>query len=76
VHDAYFPQAAGAYAEFVAARKPASPSHVEVAALPLVGLTAWQALVDIAGVQAGQRVLIHVQGKIVFTADEPSASTR
>jgi Alcohol dehydrogenase GroES-like domain len=50
----YFPRAVGAYAEFVAApsrqlaRKPASLSHVEAAGLPLVGLTAWQSLVDIA----------------------------
>jgi NADPH:quinone reductase-like Zn-dependent oxidoreductase len=35
---------------------------VHAAALPLVGLTAWQALVDIADVQAGQRVLIHAGG--------------
>lgn len=64
----YFPRAGGTYADFVAApsrqlaRKPASLSHVEAAALPLVGLTAWQSLVDIAGVQAGQRVLIHGAG--------------
>src|SRR5207245_151385 len=42
--------------------KPAKLSHVEAAALPLVGLTAWQALVDIAAVQPGQRVLIHGAG--------------
>lgn len=30
----------------------------DAAALPSVGLTAWQALFDIAGLQAGQRVLI------------------
>ena len=49
-----FPRAAGGYAEFVAApashlvRKPASLSHVEAAALPVAGLTAWQGLVDLA----------------------------
>jgi len=32
--------------------------HVHAAALPLVGLTAWQALVENLGVSAGQRVLI------------------
>jgi NADPH:quinone reductase-like Zn-dependent oxidoreductase len=37
------------------------------ATLPLAGLTAWQALVDIAGLQAGQRVLIHA-GSGVTTA--------
>jgi NADPH:quinone reductase-like Zn-dependent oxidoreductase len=31
---------------------------VEAAALPLAGLTAWQALVDVAAVWPGQRVLI------------------
>jgi len=37
-------------------------SHAEAAALPLAGLTAWQALVDTAQVAAGQRVLIHGAG--------------
>jgi len=41
------------------ARKPATLSHVEAAALPLAVLTAWQALVDTAHVEAGQRVLVH-----------------
>ena len=65
---AMFPRAAGAYAEYVAApsrhfaRKPAGLSHPEAAALPLVGLTAWQGLVDYAGLSAGQRVLIHGAG--------------
>lgn len=60
-----FPQQAGAYAEYVTAparhfaRKPASLDHVGAAALPLAALTAWQALVDTAGVAAGQRVLVH-----------------
>ncbi len=63
-----FPRPANAYAEFVAApalhlaRKPASLSHVEAAALPVVGLTAWQGLVDLAGVTAGDRVLVHGGG--------------
>jgi NADPH:quinone reductase-like Zn-dependent oxidoreductase len=60
----WFPRAAGAYAEYVAApsrqfaRKPAGMSHVQAAGLPLAGLTAWQVLVDTAQIQAGQRVLI------------------
>jgi len=60
-----FPQAAGAYAEYVTgpsrhfARRPPSSDHVAAAALPLAGLTAWQALVDTARVTPGQRVLIH-----------------
>ncbi len=61
----WFPRAASAYAEYVTAPsrqfalKPTSISHVEAAALPLAVLTAWQALVDTANVQAGQRVLVH-----------------
>ncbi|MFB8001787.1 NADP-dependent oxidoreductase [Nocardia sp. NPDC056000] len=61
----FFPRAATGYAEYVAtpsrqvARKPKSLSHVEAAALPLAALTAWQGLVDRAGVKAGDRVLIH-----------------
>ncbi|MFH8223696.1 NADP-dependent oxidoreductase [Streptomyces sp. NPDC018057] len=60
-----FPRAAGAYAELVPApalhlaRKPESLSHVEAAALPVVGLTAWQGLVDLGGVGEGDRVLVH-----------------
>jgi NADPH:quinone reductase-like Zn-dependent oxidoreductase len=63
-----FPRAASAYAEYVAApsrqlvRKPAELDHVHAAALPLAGLTAWQALVDVAHVQPGQRVLVHAAG--------------
>lgn len=34
-------------------------SHAVAAALPLAGLTAWQALVDHAGVRAGESVLVH-----------------
>jgi NADPH:quinone reductase-like Zn-dependent oxidoreductase len=61
----WFPRQAGAYAEFVTApsrhfaHRPAALSEAEAAALPLAGLTAWQCLVDIAGVQPGQRVLVH-----------------
>ncbi|MEV0715023.1 NADP-dependent oxidoreductase [Asanoa sp. NPDC050611] len=55
----------GPYAEY--ARAPAADladrpqwmSEVEAAALASVGLTAWQALVGIAKVEAGQRVLVH-----------------
>jgi NADPH:quinone reductase-like Zn-dependent oxidoreductase len=64
----FFPRAASAYAQYVAApsrqlaRKPPGLSHAEAAALPLAGLTAWQALVDAARLAAGQRVLIHGAG--------------
>ncbi|MFF4553656.1 NADP-dependent oxidoreductase [Streptomyces sp. NPDC001422] len=59
-----FPAEAGAYAEFVTAPsrhlalKPSGLGHLQAAGLPLAGLTAWQALVTVAGVTAGQRVLI------------------
>lgn len=54
----------GAAAEFVAvpaadlAAKPSTASHVVAAALPLAGLTAWQALVDHAAVRPGEAVLV------------------
>jgi len=54
----------GAYAEYIAvkegelARKPKSLDHVHSAAIPLAGLTAWQALFDSAGLTSGQKVLI------------------
>jgi NADPH:quinone reductase-like Zn-dependent oxidoreductase len=60
-----FPHPANAYAEFVTAparnfaRKPSTIDHISAAALPLAALTAWQALVDVADLQPGQRVLIH-----------------
>ncbi len=41
------------------AHKPQSISMREAAALPLVALTAWEALVTYANVQQGQRLLIH-----------------
>lgn len=55
----------GAFAEQITiaendvALRPAGLSAAEAAALPLVALTAWQALVERAGVTAGSRVLIH-----------------
>jgi NADPH:quinone reductase-like Zn-dependent oxidoreductase len=54
----------GCYAEFFSAKEahlavaPRNISVVEAAALPLVALTAWQAL-DAAALAPGQRVLIH-----------------
>jgi len=55
----------GTFAERVAvaeadlALKPASIGMAEAGSLPLVALTAWQALVEVGNVQPGQRVLIH-----------------
>jgi NADPH2:quinone reductase len=55
----------GTLAEYAAvdadllAPKPANLSMREAAALPLVFITAWEGLVDRAGVSAGQTVLVH-----------------
>ncbi len=55
----------GALAEYMAvearnlAPKPASLDHVRAVALPMPGLTAWQALFVHGGLSEGQRVLIH-----------------
>lgn len=63
-----FPGAASAYAEQVVApadelvRTPAGVDDVHVAALPLAGLTAYQAIVEIADVKPGQRVLVQAAG--------------
>ncbi|MFG2844108.1 NADP-dependent oxidoreductase [Kitasatospora sp. NPDC048296] len=60
----WFPRVANAYADYVTAparqfaRKPAALDHVHAAAVPLAALTAWQAVVDTADVQAGRRVLV------------------
>ena len=59
------PSRDGAYAEYIVVReseialKPKSLHHVHAAAVPLAGLTAWQALFDVAQLKRGQRVLIH-----------------
>ena len=41
------------------ALKPKSLNYIEAAAVPVVALTAWQALIDTAHLAAGQAVLIH-----------------
>ncbi len=54
----------GAFAEFIAiketslAHKPKTLSMEEAASIPLVGLTAWQALVEKANLKKGQKVFI------------------
>jgi NADPH:quinone reductase-like Zn-dependent oxidoreductase len=54
----------GTFAEFIAmherdvAIKPAELTMEEAAGIPLVGLTAWQALVEMADLQPGQKVFI------------------
>lgn len=60
-----FPRGHGGYAEYAAgpARafvpKPERLDHVQAAALPLAGLTAWQALVETAHITVGNRVLVN-----------------
>ena len=55
----------GAYAEYavatagMVAKKPNSMSYAEAASVPVVAVTAWQALFDYARLQAGQTVVIH-----------------
>jgi len=54
----------GTFAEFIAineadvAPKPKNISMEEAASIPLVGLTAWQALVEVAKLKPGQKVFI------------------
>ncbi len=55
----------GAFAELIAIKeddvaiKPKALTMEEAASIPLVGLTAWQALIERARLQPGQKVLIH-----------------
>jgi alcohol dehydrogenase len=55
----------GAFAEFISikedavANKPKELTMEEAASIPLVGLTAWQALIERAKLKAGQKALIH-----------------
>ena len=59
------PQFVGAYAEYALAsagmisRKPTSLTYVEAASVPVIAVTAWQALFDHAQLKAGQTVVIH-----------------
>jgi NADPH:quinone reductase-like Zn-dependent oxidoreductase len=59
------PRFIGAYAEYALAsagmvsNKPASLTHIEAASVPVVSVTAWQALFDHAKLKAGQTVVIH-----------------
>ncbi|MBX9392317.1 NADP-dependent oxidoreductase [Streptomyces sp. TRM72054] len=60
-----YPFGHGSHAEYVIAParalapKPAGIDHTQAGALPLVSLTAWQALMERADLRPGQRVLIH-----------------
>src|SRR3954464_5602314 len=60
-----YPTFGGGWAEYVivsekeVALKPKSLDFIQAAAVPMGALTAWQALVDVAQLQAGQTILIH-----------------
>lgn len=62
------PEFVGAYAEYAVASagmisaKPASLSFIEAAAVPVVAVTAWQALFEHARLTKGQKVVIHGAG--------------
>tara|TARA_R110001583_G_scaffold33943_1_gene114529 strand:+ start:8521 stop:9450 length:930 start_codon:yes stop_codon:yes gene_type:complete len=55
----------GTYADYIAVKadevalKSSKLDFAQASALPLAGITAWQCLVDVGQLQAGQRVLIH-----------------
>ena len=55
----------GTLAEFAvtnesnAARMPSNLTYEQAAALPVVGLTSWQALVELMKLQAGQKIRVH-----------------
>jgi alcohol dehydrogenase len=60
-----FSGGSGAFAELALANKdsishkPKKLNHLEAAALPLVGVSAWQALVENIGLSKDQKILIH-----------------
>jgi NADPH:quinone reductase and related Zn-dependent oxidoreductases len=60
-----YPTFGGGWAEYVTVKewevapKPKSLTFAEAAAVPMGALTAWQALVDVAQLHAGQTILIH-----------------
>jgi NADPH:quinone reductase-like Zn-dependent oxidoreductase len=64
----FIPMRGGTFAELVAvkgsevARKPQSLAFEQAAAVPLVGLSAWQTLFNKANLQRGERILIHGAG--------------
>ena len=60
----------GCYAEYnvvpahLVSRKPATLSHQEAAALPVAACTAWDALVERAGLEVGESVFVHGAGGV------------
>jgi NADPH:quinone reductase-like Zn-dependent oxidoreductase len=61
-----------------AGRQARSISHTQTATLPLAALTAWQALVDYAAAEPGERVLVHggAGGVGAFTVQAAAGSGR
>ncbi|MBB5954364.1 NADPH:quinone reductase-like Zn-dependent oxidoreductase [Saccharothrix tamanrassetensis] len=77
-----FPALAGAYAEYVVSPadevvpKPDNVDHRTAAAAPMVGITAWQTLFRHAGLERGQRVLVHgAAGGVGHVAVQLAAGT-
>lgn len=64
----FIPMRGGTFAEFVAVKdsevapKPQSLTFEQAAAVPLVGLSAWQTLFNKVNLQSGKRILIHGAG--------------
>ena len=64
-HAGAFAGGSGAFAEMALAKadtiahKPKTLTHEQAAGLPLVGVSAWQALVETIGLTKGQKILIH-----------------
>jgi NADPH:quinone reductase-like Zn-dependent oxidoreductase len=62
--DVFGMASSGGYAEFATAseraiaKRPAGVSHEQAAAIPVAGMTAWQALFDRGGLESGHTVLI------------------
>src|SRR5215208_6003255 len=64
-HAGAFAGGSGAFAEMALAKadtiahKPRTLDHEQAAGLPLVGVSAWQALIETMGLSKGQKILIH-----------------
>lgn len=70
----------GTYAEYNVARselvahKPPDLSHAEAASLPVVGCTAWEAVVDRLAIELGDTILIHGGGGVGTQAVQLAAA--
>lgn len=70
----------GSYAEYhveradIVAHKPSGLSHEEAASLPVVACTAWEALVNRAGIELGETVLVHGGGGVGSQAVQIAAA--